>query len=108
MIVLFARTMVPSPISPLHCTTVPPSLDVALNVRVEVVSARVVFITVVELEVLVRVATKLKSAHCTAATSLQFTLLPVGVVLRNRIVSFPEMNGSIIHSNTAPWLTVQV
>ena len=106
--VLFARTMVPSPVSLLHCTTVPFSSAVALNVRVEVISAIIVFITEVELEVLVRVATKLKSAHCTAATSVQFTLLPVRVVLRNRTVSFPEMNGSTIHSNTDPWLTVQV
>ena len=108
MRVLFARTTVPSAVIPLHWTTVPLSLDVALSVSVEVISARVVLITVVELAVLVRVATKLKSAHGTAATSVQFTLLPVRVVLRNRTVSFPEMNGSTIHSNTDPWLTVQV
>ena len=108
--VLFARTMVPSPVFTLHCTTVPFSSAVALNVRVEVISARVVLITVVELEVLVRVTTKLKSTHCTAATSdsVQFTLLPVEVLLRNRTVSFPEMNGSTTHSSTVPWLTVQV
>ena len=106
--VLFATIMVPSAVSPLHCTTVPPSLDVVLNVRVEVISARVVLITVVELELFVKVATKLKSPHCTAATSLQFTLLPVGVELVNRIVSFPEMNGSTTHSRASPWLTVQV
>ena len=106
--VLFAMIMVPSAVSPLHCTTVPLSLDVELNVRVEVISANRVLITVVEFEVFVRVATKLKSSHCTPVTSLQFTLLPVGVVLSNRIVSFPEMNGSTTHSRAIPWLTVQV
>ena len=79
-----------------------------MNVRVEVISARVVLITVMGLAVFVKVATKLKSAHCTAAKSLQFTLLPVDVVLANRRVSFPEMNGSTTHSRTIPWLTVQV
>ena len=106
--VLFATIMVPAAVSPLHCTTVSPSLDVVLNVRVEVISANRVLITVVELDVFVRVATKLKSSHCTVATSLQFTLLPVGVVLVNWIVSFPEMNGSTTHSTAIPWLTVQV
>ena len=36
-------------------------------------------------------------------TSLQLTLLPVGVVLRNRIVSFPEVNGSTTYSRAIPW-----
>jgi len=50
--------MVPSAVIPLHCTTVLSSLDVALNVKVEAISASSVLIAVVELEVLVRVATK--------------------------------------------------
>ena len=47
----------PSAVVPLHCTTVPFSLVVAVNVRVEVMSARVVVITTVGLVVLLRVVT---------------------------------------------------
>ena len=54
---------VASAVVPLHCTTVPFSLAVAVNVRVEVMSA-----TLAEgLAMLVRVATKLKFSHCKAA-----------------------------------------
>ena len=64
---------------------------------------------VMGLEIFVKVATKLKSSHCTAATSLQSTLLPVGVLLsRNHIRVLPERNGSTIQSKIAPCLTVQV
>ena len=70
-------------VNPLHCTTVPFSLAVAVNVRVEVISARVVPITIVGLAVLVRVLTNSKSSHCTAVTVLQFNLLPMDAVLVN-------------------------
>ena len=98
----------PSAVVPLHCTTVPFSLAVAVNVRVEVISARVVLITTLGLAVFVRVATKLKSSHCTAATLLQFRLLSVAVVLVNWIRALVGKNGSTIHSRRNPWLTVQV
>ena len=70
-------------VDPLHCTTVPFSPAVAGNVRVEVISARVVPLTSVGLVVLVRVATKLKSTHCINATLLQSNLLPMDAVLLN-------------------------
>ena len=72
-----------SAVVPLHCTTVPFKLSVAGNVRVEVISARVVPLTTLGLAVFVRVATKLKSTHCTGATLLQFNLLPMDAVLLN-------------------------
>ena len=50
----------PAAVDPLHYTTVPFSLDVALNARVEVMSTRVVLTTTLGLMVAVRVATKLK------------------------------------------------
>ena len=74
---------VASAVDPLHCTTVPFSLAVAGNVRVEVMSARVVPIATLGLAVFVRVATKLKSTHCTDATLLQSNLLPMDAVLMN-------------------------
>ena len=74
---------VASSVDPLHCTTVPFRLDVAVNVRVEVISARVVPLTTLGLAVFVRVATKLKSTHCTDATLLQSNLLPMDAVLMN-------------------------
>ena len=98
----------PSAVVPLHCTTVPFSLAVAVNVRVEVMSATVVLITTLGLAVFVRVATKLKSSHCTATTLLQFRLLSVAVVLVNWIRALVGKNGSTIHSRRNPWLTVQV
>ena len=84
---------VASAVDPLHCTTVPFSLAVAVNARVDVMSARVVLITTVGLAVSVRVATKLKSSHCTAATSLQSKLLPIVLVLVNWIPVVSRMNG---------------
>ena len=91
---------------PLHCTTVPFSLTVAVIVRVEVISATGVFITDMELVVFVRVAIKLMLSHC--ETLLQSTLLLlVGVLFRNRI-SVPEMNGSTIQSKAIACVTVQV
>ena len=74
---------VASAVDPLHCTTVPFRLAVPVNVRVEVISARVVPITTLGLAVFVRVATKLKSTHCTDATLLQSNLLPMDAVLLN-------------------------
>ena len=101
---------VPFSVDPLHCTTVPFSLAVAVNVRVEVMSARVVvvFITTVGLAVFVRVATKSKVTHCTDATSLQSKLLLVVPILLNSIPVLPERKGSTIHLRRNPWLTVQV
>ena len=89
----------PTAVDPLHCTTVPFSLAAAVNVRVEVMSARVVRITTVGLTVFVRVATKLKSSHCTDATPLQFNLVPMDVVLVNWIQAVVGRNGSTIQSN---------
>ena len=51
----------PSAVVPLHCITVPFSLVVAVNVRVEVISATVPLLTVMGLAMFVSVATKLKS-----------------------------------------------
>ena len=97
----------PTAVVPWHCTTVPFSLTVALNVRVEVMSARVVELITIVLAIFMRVATKLKSVQCTVAKLLQFTIL-ISVVLVNRIGSFPEMNGSTIHFRANPCVTVQV
>ena len=83
----------PFAVDPLHWTTVPFSLAAAVNVRVEVMSARVVVITTLGLTVSVRVATKLKSSHRTAATSLQSKLLPIALVLVNWIPVVSRMNG---------------
>ena len=99
---------VPSTVDPMHCTMVPFSLAAAVNVRVEVISARVVLITTVGLEVFVRVATKSKVTHCTAATPLQSKLLLVVPVLLNSIPVLPERKGSTTHLRRNPWLTVQV
>ena len=95
-------------VDPLHCTTVPFRVDVAVNVRVEVMSARVVLITTVGLAVAVRVATKSMLSHCGGETPLQSTSLPMGTVLKNRTRVLPEMNGSTIHSRANPCVTVQV
>ena len=89
----------PSAVDPLHCTTVPFSLAVAVNVRVEVMSARVVLITTMGLTVFVRIATKLKSSHRTDATLLHSNLLPMGVVLVNWIRAVVGRNGSTIQSS---------
>ena len=72
---------VASAVDPLHCTTVPFSLAVPVNVRVEVMSARVVPLTSVGLAVFVRMATKLKSSHRTDATPVQSNLLLVSVLV---------------------------
>ena len=90
----------PSAVAPLHCTTVPFSLVVAVNVRVEVMSATVALITVMGFAVFVRVATKSMLSHCGGVTSLQSTLIPIGVESsRNRIRVLPLMYGSTIQSN---------
>ena len=73
----------PNSVIPLHCTTVLFSLAVAVNARVEVMSARIVPNTIIGLAVFVRVATNSKSSHCTAATALQSKLLPIGAVFVN-------------------------
>ena len=98
----------PNAVNPLHCITVPFSLHVALNVRVEVISARMVLITTVRLAIFVRVATKSKSSHRTDATLLQSNLLPMGAVLGNWIRAVVGRNGSTIQSRRNPCVTVQV
>ena len=98
----------PASVVPLHCTTVPFSLAVAVNAKVEVISARVPVNITVGLAMFVRVATKLKLTQFTVRGSLQAKLLPVDVVLVNRIRVLAGRNGSTIQSRTAPWLTVQV
>ena len=92
----------PNAVDPLHCITVPFSVAAAVNVRVEVISARVVPITTVRLAIFVRLATKSKSSHCTDATLLQSNRLPVGVVLVNRMRALRGRNGSTIHSRRNP------
>ena len=99
---------IPSAVVPLHWTTIPFSLTVAVNVRVEVMSATVPPGTVVRLVRLVREATKSKSAQFTAETLLHSNLLPMGLVLRNWIRALSGRNGSTIQSKTAPCLTVHV
>ena len=98
----------PFAVVPLHWTTVPFSLDVMLNVKVEVISARVVLITFMGLVVFMRVATKLKTEHDTVATLLQLKLLLVTAVLMNWIRAVVGRNGSTIQSKKAPCVTVQV
>ena len=99
----------PAAVVPLHCTTVPFSLDVVLNVRVEVRSATSVLIIVMGFAVFVKVATKSMLSHCGGETSLQFTLIPTGVVSNwNRVRVLPVMYGSTIQSSWNPWLMVQV
>ena len=99
----------PLSVAPLHCTTVPFSLTVAVIVRVEVISATGPLVTVMRLAVFVKVAPKVMLLHCGGVIPLQSTLLPTGVLpSANRIGSAIDMNGSIIQSRTNPWLTVQV
>ena len=94
---------------PLHCTTIPFSLVVAVNIRVEVMSATVPPVTAVGLEAFVRVATKVMLLHCGGKTPLQSTLLPMGVLpSTNRIQALPEINGSTIQSRAIACVTVQV
>ena len=88
-----------SAVDPLHCTTVPFSLVVTLNVSVEVMSVRVVPITTVGLAVAASVATNSKFSHCTAATALQSNLLPMGAILVNWIRALVGRNGSTIQSS---------
>ena len=72
-------------------------------------SATVALITVMGLAMLVSVATKFKSVHCTPETLLQSKLLPMDAVLgRNWIQALSGRNGSTIQSKIAPCLTVQV
>ena len=66
----------PSAVTPLHCTTVPFRLAGELIVRVEIISAMLVFITVMRFAVFVKVATKSMLSHCGGETPLQSTLLP--------------------------------
>ena len=82
----------PTAVDPLHCTMVPFSLAAAVNVSVEVISARVVELIIIMLAVFVRVVTKSKSSHCTAATLLQSKLLPMVSVLVNSISVLAKMN----------------
>ena len=98
----------PSAVVPLHCTTVPFSLSVAVNARVEVMSATVPPGTVVGLVRFVRVATKSKSVQFTVETLLQSKLLPMGLVVRNWIRALAGRNGSTIQSKIPPCLTVHV
>ena len=99
---------IPSAVVPLHCTTVPFSLSVAVNARVEVMSATVPPGTVVGLVRFVRVATKSKSVQFIDMMLLQSKLLPIGLVLRNWIRALSDRNGSTIQSKIAPCLTVHV
>ena len=98
-----------SAVDPLHCTTVPFSLAVAVTVRLEVISATGPVAVVMRLVVSVKVATKVMSLHCGGVTPLQSTLLPMGVVSStNWMGSLPMMNGSTIHSRANPCVTVQL
>ena len=76
---------VPPVVVPLHCITVPFSPTVALNDRVEAISATVVPCIVMGLAIFVRVATKSMLSHCGAERSLQSILSPVDAVARNWI-----------------------
>ena len=99
----------PTAVVPLHCTTIPFSLAVAVNVRVEVMSAIVVLITVMGLAMFVKVATKVMLLHSGGETPLQSTLLPMDVILStNWIRVLAEINGSTIQSRRTPCVTVQV
>ena len=89
---------------PLHCSTVPFSLAVAVNVRVELKFAR----KVIELVIFVRVVTKSNSAHCTAGAPLQSKLVPAVAAVVNRTGSLSMMNGSTIQPRAVPCVTVQV
>ena len=106
--VVFDMFMIPSATDPLHCNTLPFSLLVAVNVMVASISNSVALCTVMGLEILVRVATKSKSVQFTLSTSLHLTLVPLGVVVRNRIASLLRMNGSKIQCRARPCVTLQV
>ena len=98
----------PNAVDPLHCTTVLFRLAVAVNARVEVMSARVVPNTIIGLAVFVRVATNSKSSHCTVATALQSKLLPMGAVFVNWTRAVVGRKGSTIQSRRNPCVTVQL
>ena len=105
--VVFDMLMIPCATDPMHCNTLPFSLVVAVNVMVASISYSITPCIVVGLVRFVRVAMKSKSVQFTAATSLQPTLVPRGVVARNRISSLLEMNGSIIQCKARPCVTLQ-
>ena len=98
----------PNAVDPLHCTTVLFRLAVAVNARVEVMSARLVPNTITGLAVFVRVATNSKFSHCTAATALQSNLLPMGEVIVNWTRAVVGRKGSTIQSRRNPCVTVQL
>ena len=98
----------PNAVDPLHCTTVLFRLAVAVNAKVEVMSARLVPNTSIGLAVFVRVATNSKSSHCTAATALQSNLLPMGATLVNWTRALVGRKGSTIQSRRNPCVTVQL
>ena len=104
--------LLPFSVVSLHSTFLPFSLVEVESVRVEFISATIAVapdtFTVMWLAVLVRVATKFKLAHRTDPTLLQFTLVPVGALARNRIESLLRRYGSRIHSRATPRLTTQV
>lgn len=106
--VVFDMFMTRSATDPLHCNTLPFSLVVAVNVMVDSISDSIVPCTVTGLEILVRVATKSKSVQFTLSTSLHLTLVPLGVVVRNRMASLLGMNGSKIQCRARPCVTLQV
>ena len=108
LIVVFNMFMSPTAFDPLHCNTLPFSLVVAVNVMVDSISNSIAPCTVMGLEILVRLATKSKSVQFTLSTSLHLTLVPLGVVVRNRIASLLGMNGSKIQSRARPCVTLQV
>ena len=96
----------PTAVDPLHCTTVPFSLVTAVNVRVEVMSAKGPVAVVMRLAVFVKVATKEMLLHWGGVTSLQYTLLPTGVL--SSINRIRLKNGSTSQSRVNPCTTVQV
>lgn len=87
---------VPSIVVPLHCITDPFSPAVALNVRVEVISAN---ISSTALVIFVKVATKSMLSHCGFVHCRSIVVPMVSVVMNWILPLLAGRNGSTIHSS---------
>lgn len=87
---------VPSTVVPLHCITDPFSPAVALNVRVEVISAN---ISSMALVIFVKVATKSMLSHCGFVHCRSIVVPMVSVIMNWILPLLAGRNGSTIHSS---------
>ena len=91
-------------VKPLHSTTVPLRPGLAVNLKVEVMSAA----PFTGVPILVRVARKSRSAHCIAAISLHPTILPAGSKVVNLKSEGFTRTGAAVQPRVNAWVTVQV